>query len=73
MTATTATRPVSNTVELVTEEMLARFDERTMRHDRENSFFHDDFEDLRASGYFTASVPADLGGGGAGRVLPRHR
>ena len=64
MTATTATRPVSNPAELVTEEMLARFDERTMRHDRENSFFHDDFEDLRASGYFTASVPADLGGGG---------
>ena len=50
MTATTATRPLSNPAELVTDEMLARFDERTMRHDRENSFFHDDFEDLRRAG-----------------------
>ena len=39
MTATTATRPVSNPAVLVTDEMLARFDERAPRYDRENRFF----------------------------------
>ena len=49
---------------LLTDEMLARFDERAPRHDRENTFFSEDFEELRASGYMLAAVPVELGGSG---------
>jgi alkylation response protein AidB-like acyl-CoA dehydrogenase len=49
---------------LLTDEMLARFDERAPRHDRENSFFSEDFDELRASGYLLAAVPVELGGSG---------
>jgi alkylation response protein AidB-like acyl-CoA dehydrogenase len=48
--------------ELLTDEMLARFDERSPRYDRDNSFFTEDFEELRASGYLLASVPTEFGG-----------
>jgi alkylation response protein AidB-like acyl-CoA dehydrogenase len=49
---------------LLTEDMLARFDERAPRYDRENRFFAEDFEELRASGYLLAAVPTELGGSG---------
>jgi alkylation response protein AidB-like acyl-CoA dehydrogenase len=51
-------------VDLLDEELLARFDERAPRYDRENRFFGDDFEELRERGFFIASVPVDFGGGG---------
>ena len=44
---TTAT----STSDLLTDEMLARFDERAPVYDRENRFFDEDFEELRGSGY----------------------
>ncbi len=59
MTTTTETR-----TEPLTEEMLTRFDERAPAYDRDNAFFTEDFEDLRASGYFTASLPTEYGGAG---------
>jgi alkylation response protein AidB-like acyl-CoA dehydrogenase len=49
---------------LLTQEMLQRFDERAPVYDRENRFFAEDFEELRASGYLVAPLPADLGGAG---------
>ena len=49
---------------LLTDEMLARFDERAPVYDRENRFFTEDFEELRASGYLLAAVPVELGGSG---------
>jgi alkylation response protein AidB-like acyl-CoA dehydrogenase len=49
---------------LLSDEMLARFDERAPMYDRENRFFTEDFEELRASGYLHAAVPAELGGSG---------
>jgi alkylation response protein AidB-like acyl-CoA dehydrogenase len=49
---------------LLTPEMLQRFDERAPVYDRENRFFAEDFEELRASGYLSAPLPADLGGAG---------
>jgi alkylation response protein AidB-like acyl-CoA dehydrogenase len=49
---------------LLTEEMLARFDDRAVTYDRENRFFHEDFEELRASGYLLAAVPEAYGGCG---------
>lgn len=49
---------------LLTDDMLARFDERAPRYDRENEFFSEDFEELRGSGYFQASLPVEFGGAG---------
>jgi alkylation response protein AidB-like acyl-CoA dehydrogenase len=49
---------------LLTDEMLARFDDRAPIYDRENRFFTEDFEELRASGYLLAAVPVELGGSG---------
>lgn len=52
--------------ELLTEEMLARFDERAPVYDRENRFFEEDWQELKDSGYLLAAVPTDLGGSGLG-------
>jgi alkylation response protein AidB-like acyl-CoA dehydrogenase len=52
------------TTSLLSPEMLQRFDERAPVYDRENRFFVEDFEELRASGYLTAPLPAELGGAG---------
>jgi alkylation response protein AidB-like acyl-CoA dehydrogenase len=49
---------------LLTDDMLARFDERAPMYDRENRFFDEDFDELRASGYLSLAVPVELGGGG---------
>jgi alkylation response protein AidB-like acyl-CoA dehydrogenase len=54
----------TGTKDLLTEEMLARFDERAPIYDRENRFFDEDFEELKASGYLLAAVPTEFGGGG---------
>ena len=52
--------------DLLTDEMLARFDERAQTYDRENRFFTEDFEELRDSGYLKAAVPEEYGGSGLG-------
>jgi alkylation response protein AidB-like acyl-CoA dehydrogenase len=57
---TTTTAPS----EVLTDEMLARFDERAPGYDRDNVFCTEDFEDLRASGFFRASLPVEYGGAG---------
>src|SRR3989442_4517964 len=51
---------------LLTDEVLARFDERAATYDRENRFFDEDFEELRDSGFLLAAVPAEMGGSGLG-------
>ena len=58
---------------VLSPELLARCHERAPTYDRENRFFHEDFEELRAAGYLTMAVPEELGGLGltAGRGLPR--
>jgi alkylation response protein AidB-like acyl-CoA dehydrogenase len=55
---------VERTTDLLTDDMLRRFDARAPVYDRENRFFHEDFDELKASGYLDAALPADLGGGG---------
>jgi len=50
--------------DVLTDEMLARFDQRAPLYDRENRFFTEDFEELRAAGYLAASLPAEYGGAG---------
>jgi len=49
---------------MLSDDMLARFDERATGYDRDNSFFHEDWEELRESGYLLAAVPVDMGGAG---------
>ena len=68
----TSTKP---TTEVLTEDMLARFDERAPQYDRENRFFHEDFEELRASGYLKIALPPEFGGAGMklNEVLPLQK
>jgi alkylation response protein AidB-like acyl-CoA dehydrogenase len=58
------TPTIERTSELLDDEMLARFDERAPVYDRENRFFQEDFDELRASGYLDAALPTELGGSG---------
>jgi alkylation response protein AidB-like acyl-CoA dehydrogenase len=66
MSMTTSDPMVSVTDELLTTEMMARFDERSPGYDRDNRFFDEDFAELRASGYLSCALPADYGGAGLG-------
>jgi alkylation response protein AidB-like acyl-CoA dehydrogenase len=50
--------------DLLTDDMLRRFDERAPIYDRENRFFTEDFDELRAAGYLDAALPTELGGRG---------
>jgi alkylation response protein AidB-like acyl-CoA dehydrogenase len=53
------------TVESVlTEAMLARFASRAADYDRDNRFFTEDFEELRAAKYLLLPVPVEFGGAG---------
>lgn len=54
------------TPSILSPELLARCAERCAGYDRDNRFFQEDFDDLRAAGYLTVNVPTDLGGGGLG-------
>jgi alkylation response protein AidB-like acyl-CoA dehydrogenase len=51
-------------VGLLTEDMLERFRTRAPAYDRENKFFQDDFDELKAAGYLKMTVPKELGGMG---------
>ena len=44
--------------------MLERLRERAPAYDRDNTFFHEDFAELRDAGYLKIAVPTELGGGG---------
>jgi alkylation response protein AidB-like acyl-CoA dehydrogenase len=50
--------------DVLTDEMLGRFDERAPTYDRENRFCQEDFDELRASGYLTTPLPREMGGAG---------
>ena len=64
LTPTDTPTPTDPGTTLLTDDMLRRFDERAPQYDRENRFFTEDFEELRESGYLSASLPTDLGGAG---------
>ena len=49
---------------VLNDEMLARFASRAATYDRENRFFTEDFEELRAAKFLLLSLPAEFGGGG---------
>ena len=48
----------------LTEEKLARFAARAAAYDRENRFFQEDFDELRAAKYLLLPVPVEFGGTG---------
>jgi len=54
----------AETTSPLTDDMLLRFRERAPGYDRDNRFFDEDFEELRAAGYLKINVPKDLGGQG---------
>src|SRR4051794_19683083 len=49
---------------ILTDELLARFDERAPVYDAANRFFQEDFDELRDAGYLDLAIPADFGGQG---------
>jgi alkylation response protein AidB-like acyl-CoA dehydrogenase len=49
---------------VLTPDLLKRCHERAATYDRENRFFKEDFDDLKAAGYLTLTVPSELGGAG---------
>jgi alkylation response protein AidB-like acyl-CoA dehydrogenase len=52
---------------VLSQELLERCAERAAVHDRENSFFEQDFGELKEAGYLRIAVPEALGG--MGRTL----
>ena len=50
--------------QILSDKLLHKFAERAGVYDRENRFFHEDFDDLRHAGYLTMPVPKELGGAG---------
>ena len=59
------TRAASRSVEpVLSEEKLGRFAARAAAYDRENRFFQEDFDELRASKYLLLPVPLEFGGAG---------
>jgi alkylation response protein AidB-like acyl-CoA dehydrogenase len=49
-------------VGLMPEDMLQRFRSRAPVYDRENRFFQEDFDELKAGGFLKMAVPQELGG-----------
>lgn len=62
MSATSPTRDSNGG--FLPEEMLRRFDSRASGYDRENRFFAEDFEELRAARYLLLPAPKKFGGAG---------
>ena len=55
---------MTTTSSVLTGDMLQAFAGRGADHDRDNTFFNQEFEDLKAAGYLVGPVPEELGGGG---------
>jgi alkylation response protein AidB-like acyl-CoA dehydrogenase len=66
MTTTQTTTGLGALDALLPNEMLARMDERASTYDRENRFFTEDFEELKATGLLNMAVPTEMGGAGMG-------
>jgi alkylation response protein AidB-like acyl-CoA dehydrogenase len=49
---------------VLNEELLKRCQSRAAGYDRDNTFFQEDFEELRDSGYTNMAVPKEFGGAG---------
>jgi alkylation response protein AidB-like acyl-CoA dehydrogenase len=49
---------------VLSDDVIARCGERAAKYDRENTFFSEDFEELRKAGYLKMAVPEAFGGRG---------
>ena len=49
----------------IAAELADKFGERAGKHERAGTFPYENYDDLRASGFHTAGIPAELGGMGA--------
>jgi alkylation response protein AidB-like acyl-CoA dehydrogenase len=49
---------------VLSDQLLEECAGRTRRYDADNTFFHEDFEQLRQAGYLLMAVPEELGGRG---------
>ena len=47
---------------VLTPQLLARCRERAPEYDRENRFFKEDFDELKAAGYLRMALPGEFGG-----------
>jgi len=63
---------VATTVSVLTDDLLDRCAARAPVYDRENRFFSEDFEELRAAGYLKLNIPRQFGGEGADLVETCH-
>ncbi|MCC6381410.1 MAG: acyl-CoA/acyl-ACP dehydrogenase [Dehalococcoidia bacterium] len=52
------------TLDTLPAELLDRCAQRAAGYDRENRFFQEDWDELKAAGFLTINVPKDLGGRG---------
>ena len=48
----------------ISDDLIARCGDRAAGYDRENRFFSEDFEELRACGYLKIAVPPEFSGAG---------
>ncbi|GAB4549171.1 MAG: acyl-CoA dehydrogenase family protein [Anaerolineae bacterium] len=60
------TIPTRTEILQIADQLATKFAERAAKHDAEGSFPHENYVDLRASGYPLLSVPVEYGGWGAG-------
>lgn len=49
---------------LVPDDLMARMEERAPMYDRDNAFFQEDFDELRATGLLDIAIPTEFGGHG---------
>ena len=49
---------------ILDDDLLARIHDRAAGYDRDNAFFSEDLEELKAAGYLRALVPTEFGGAG---------
>ena len=49
---------------MLSDQLLDSCAGRTAQYDRDNTFFHEDFDELRKAGYLTMAVPEEFGGKG---------
>ena len=58
------TMTIGDTERALPDDLLQHCAERAAGYDRENRFFTEDFEELRAAGYLKIAVPVEFGGRG---------
>ena len=68
-----AAAPTTSLAPVLTDEMLQRFAERAPQYDRENRFFTEDFEELRASSGDAATPSPTSAASSAGSATTRRR